>query len=251
MGEHAMTFVQPREDNARYSAGIAVAVVFHIVLVWALMNGLARKVVQAISAPIEAKLIEEVKPPPPPPKVIEMPPPPKFVPPPPAFVPPPEVQVQAPPPPQPTITVAVAEPPPAPPVITRAEVPAPAPIVPPAPPAPIVVLPPPPPAPAPAPAPPPAPAPVLKVSASVACANYRKVMGDAGFPREATRLGIDEGSALIQFTLGARGEIKDIKALSSSHLAFEKASIRTVSAYQCAGQGREITVQVPFLYKSD
>ena len=233
-GKHSMSFVQPQSNGSRYSTGIAIAVVFHVVLVWALMNGLARKVVQAINAPVEAKLIEELKPPPPPPKVIEMPPPPKFTPPPPAFVPPPEVQVQTPPPPQPTITASVAELPPAPPapVIARPEVP-------------------------PLPAPPPvvvaAPAvvPAAPVSASVVCSNYRKVMGDAGFPREAQRLGLEEGSVVVRFTLDPQGEIKDVKALSSSHAAFEKASIKTVSAYKCAGQGREITVQVPFLYKSE
>jgi periplasmic protein TonB len=222
-----MSFVQPQPNNARRTAGIGVAVVFHIALVWALMNGLAHKVVQAISAPIETKIIEEVKPPPPPPKVIELPPPPKFTPPPPAYVPPPEVQVPVPPPPpQATITATAAEPPPAPPpVAARVETPA-----------------------LPVPAAAPAPTPV---SASVACANYSKVMGDAGFPRDATRLGIEEGNALIQFTLGANGEIKDVKAVRASHISFANASVRTVSAYKCAGQGREVTVQVPFAYKSD
>lgn len=224
-----MSYVQPQVNTGRRGAGIAVAVLFHIILVWALMNGLARKVVQAISAPIETKIVEEIKPPPPPPKVIELPPPPKFTPPPPAYMPPPEVQVQVPPPPQATISSTSAEPPPAPPPPVAARVEAP-------------VLP------APTPAPTPAPAPV---SASVACSNYNKVMGDAGFPREATRLGLEEGNALIQFTLSANGEIKDVKAVRASHLSFANASVRTVSAYKCAGQGRDVTVQVPFAYKSD
>jgi protein TonB len=216
-----MSFVQPQKNTARFSAGIGVAVVFHIVLLWALMSGLGHKVMQVINAPIETKIIEEVKPPPPPPKVIEMPPPPKFTPPPPAFVPPPEVQVQAPPPPQPTITATAAEPPPAPPLAApRVEAQ---------------------PAPAPAPA---------RVSASVACSNYAKVMGDAGFPREATRAGLEEGSALIQFTLGANGEVKDITALRASHPAFAKGGMRLVAEYKCAGQGVDITVQVPFIFKS-
>jgi protein TonB len=212
----AMSFVQPQKNTARFSAGIGVAVVFHIVLVWALMNGLGRKVMQVINAPIETEIIEEVKPPPPPPKVIEMPPPPKFTPPPPAFVPPPEVQVQAPPPPQSTITATAAEPSPAPPLAApRVE------------------------------------APPARVSASVACSNYAKVMGDAGFPREATRAGLDEGSALIQFTLGANGEVRDITALRASHSAFAKGSMRLVAEYKCAGQGHDITVQVPFVFKSN
>jgi protein TonB len=220
-----MSFVQPQTNATRHSVGIGIAVVFHIVLVWALMNGLAKKVVQAISAPIETKIIEEVKPPPPPPKVIDLPPPPKFTPPPPAFVPPPEVQVQAPPPPQATITTSSAEPPPvAAPVVAapRAETP-----------------------------PAPAPAPARAVSASVACSNFSTVMGDAEFPREAMRLGLESGSAVVQFTLGPNGEVKDVQALRASHPVFAKSSIRLVGQYKCAGQGREVLVQVPFAYKSE
>ena len=224
-----MRFVQPDTNPTRKTVGMGIAVVFHVALVWALANGLGRQVMKVISEPIETQLIEEVKPPPPPPKVIEMPPPPKFTPPPPAYVPPPEVQVQAPPQPQPTITATVAEtPPPAPPEPVRA---APAPAAPPAP----------------APVPAPAPAPV---SASVACSNYAQVMGDAGFPREATRLGLEEGTALVQFTLAANGEVKDIKVVSASHPSFAKGSVRIVSEYKCKGQGRDVTVQVPFVYKS-
>jgi protein TonB len=197
-----MSFVQPQRNTARQSAGIGVAILFHIVLIWALMNGLAHKVMQVINAPIETKIIEEVKPPPPPPKVIELPPPPKFAPPPPAFAPPPEVQVRV-PPPAPAVEVPKA-----------------------------------------------APAPVA-VSASVVCSNYSRVMGEAAFPRAATRLGLEEGDALIQFTLGANGDIKDIKAIRASHAAFAENSIHLVSAFKCTGRGTDVSVQVPFAYKSE
>ena len=76
--------------------------VLHAVLIYALLNGLATKVVQVIQHPIETRIIEPVKPPPPPPMPVVKLPPPKFAPPPPPFVPPPEVPVQA--PPQATIT---------------------------------------------------------------------------------------------------------------------------------------------------
>ena len=215
-----MSFVQPEKSATISTAGIGVAVAFHIVLLWALMNGLGHKVMQVINAPIETKIIDEVKAPLPPPKVIELPPPPKFTPPPPAFVPPPELQVQAPPPPQTTISAVVAEPPPVVPAVApRATAPA------------------------------PATAPV-PVSASVACSNYAKVMGDAGFPREAIRAGLEEGSALIQFTLGANGEVKDVTALSASHPVFAKGSMKIVSQYKCAGLGHDVAVQVPFVFRS-
>ena len=72
---------------------------------------------------------------------------------------------------------------------------------------------------------------------------------DASFPREAQRMGLEKGEALIQFTLSASGEIKDIKSLRASHPIFARNSIRIVGEYKCAGQGRDVIVQVPFGYK--
>ncbi|EIP84784.1 TonB family protein [Burkholderia humptydooensis MSMB43] len=85
----------------RRFGGIAVVLLLHAVLIYALLNGLATRVVQVIQHPIETRIIEPVKPPPPPMPVVKLPPP-KFAPPPLPFVPPPEVPVQA--PPQATIT---------------------------------------------------------------------------------------------------------------------------------------------------
>ncbi len=81
---------------------MAAVVVFHIILGYALVNGLARKIVEVVKAPLETKIIEEVKPPPPdkPPP----PPPPKLAAPPPPYIPPPEIQIAAPPTQAPTIT---------------------------------------------------------------------------------------------------------------------------------------------------
>lgn len=87
------------------------------------------------------------------------------------------------------------------------------------------------------------------MSAAVVCSNYSTKMGEAGFPREAIRQGLDKGEALIQFTLSASGEVKDIKVLRSSHSIFARNSMRIVAEYKCAGQGRDVTVQVPFGYK--
>jgi len=93
------------------------------------------------------------------------------------------------------------------------------------------------------------PAPPAAVTAGVACSNYSTVMGDAGFPRDAIRQGLEKGEALIQFTLTASGEIKDIKAVRASHPIFARNSIRIVGEYKCQGQGRDVTVTVPFGYK--
>jgi protein TonB len=103
---------QPR-DPRKHALQMGIVVLLHLLLGWALVMGLGRKVIEVIKAPIETKIIEEVKPPPPPPP-DNLPPPPKNAPPPPSFVPPPEVQVNA--PAAPTITVTREAPPPAPPV---------------------------------------------------------------------------------------------------------------------------------------
>lgn len=70
---------------SRRAAGFVVTAIFHVALVYGLINGLAKSVVEVIKGPIAAKVIEEIKqdekePPPPPPKLDKPPPP--FVPPP-------------------------------------------------------------------------------------------------------------------------------------------------------------------------
>ena len=218
-----MNFAQRQADPRRHIVGMTVVVLFHALVVYALVTGLAKRVVDVIRAPIETKVIEEIKRPPPPPEVV-LPPPPKLEAPPPPFIPPPEIQIATPTPPAPTITATTPTPPPAPVVIA----PAPPPVV----------------AAAPAPVAPPAP-----VSAGVVCSNYQSVMGDVAYPREAQRQGIEKGDALIQFTLSPTGEVKDIKVIRASHQIFARNSMRIVGEYKCQGQGREVTVQVPFGYK--
>lgn len=105
-----MNYAEQQREPGKHAVGIGIVIVLHILLGWALINGLARTVIEVIKGPIETKIIEEAKPPPPPPE--NLPPPPKFAPPPPSFVPPPEVIVNAPPTPAPTITTTTVAPPP-------------------------------------------------------------------------------------------------------------------------------------------
>lgn len=83
-----MEFGRP-ENPQRRLAGIAGVVVFHALLVYGLVNGLARKAIEILPAPIETKILKEVKedvpPPPPPPPTFETPPPP--------VIPPPEISI--------------------------------------------------------------------------------------------------------------------------------------------------------------
>lgn len=106
-----MDFAESQRNPGKHPIGLIVVVIMHVILGYALVNGLARKIVDVVKAPIETKIIEEVKPPPPPPPE-NLPPPPKNLPPPPAFVPPPEVQVTPQPTVAPTITTTTVAPPP-------------------------------------------------------------------------------------------------------------------------------------------
>ncbi|RAU22399.1 energy transducer TonB [Paramagnetospirillum kuznetsovii] len=77
--------------------GLAMVVLLHAGVVYALVNGLGHKVVEVLRQPLETKIIVEIKPPAPPKVEPPPPPPPKAAPPPkPAYVPPPEIRVAQP-----------------------------------------------------------------------------------------------------------------------------------------------------------
>jgi periplasmic protein TonB len=217
-----MDFARQQRNPSRHLIGLSAVIVLHIFVLWALVTGLARKVVEVVKGPIEVKVIEEVaKKPPPPPDLL--PPPPKLAAPPPPFIPPPEINIAPPPTPAPTISVVTQEAPPAPqaPVIQRVpETPAPA----------------------------PAPAPPAVRSAQVACANYREVMSSISYPREALQQQI-EGEVIIEFTVAANGQIKDAVIRSSSHRVFNRVSMSAVSNLSCQGQAQDIRVQAPVSFK--
>ncbi|WP_211450727.1 energy transducer TonB [Collimonas antrihumi] len=102
-----MDFTFERADPGRKWVGVSIVVLMHIAVVYALVTGLARKVVDVIQEPVITKIIEEIKPPPPPPPPPDKPTPPapKTAAPPPPYVPPPEVKVQ--PQPQENVIAAV------------------------------------------------------------------------------------------------------------------------------------------------
>jgi len=82
-------------DVKRNVSGLAVIVLLHVLIVYALVTGLARKMVEIVKPPAEVNIVKEVTPPPPP--EVQPPPPPKMTAPPPPFIPPPEVAVATPP----------------------------------------------------------------------------------------------------------------------------------------------------------
>lgn len=207
-----MNFSQQAADPRRHAIGLSVVVLLHVVVVYTLLTGLAKKVVDIVKPPIDTRVIEEVVKPQPPPEVMTPPPPQVEAPPP--FVPPPDVLIQAPPPVQPTIT-ATATPPP----VAEFK---------PVPPAAVQM--------------PPGPA---SVAAGVVCSNFASIMGEVAYPREAQRSGIEKGEAVVQFVVAASGEIKDAQVVRATHPIFGRAALRIVSDYKCQGRGRDVLVEVP------
>jgi periplasmic protein TonB len=220
-----MDFARQQRNPTRNLIGIGGVILLHIIIVYALLTGLARKIVEVVKGPIEVKVIEEVaKKPPPPPEVLL--PPPKLAAPPPPYMPPPEVQIAAPQTNAPTITAVGREAP------TAAQNIAPQ--------RPVEA--------APAPRPVPRPAPPAVQSASVACANYREVMGQIVYPRNALKEGI-EGEVLLEFTVNAKGEITDETVKSSTNRIFNSASLAVLKDLKCDAQGRDVRVQAPISFK--
>jgi len=212
-----MNFSQRQADPRRHLVGLTVVILFHAFIVYALVTGLAKKVVDVVRAPIETKVIEEIKKPPPPPEVV-LPPPPKLEAPPPPYIPPPEVQIATPPPPQPTISVAPSPTPPAP-VDIRPQAPVAAPVAPPAPP--------------------------TALSIGIACPT--QVQPD--MPAKAAREGIS-GVVRAQATIKG-GKVVSVDILSSPARGVFDASVRkAMMQYVCSGAGdAEVRATQEFVFK--
>jgi protein TonB len=192
---------ETQKSPAKHMPSIVMVGLLHVLVGYALVTGLARKVVEVIKAPIETKIIEEVK------KPIEdtpPPPPPKLAAPPPPFIPPPEVNIASPVQQAPTITtVTTAKPPPGPPPK----------YVPPAPKA------------------PPAPAgPVVRKNVKPVGEIVRPV-----FPRQAIRDGIQGGNVVAHLVIRPDGTVSEVRIIRARPpRVFDKEVIRALSQWRFA-----------------
>ncbi|WP_395688159.1 energy transducer TonB [Caenimonas koreensis] len=199
-------------DPRRRTIGWIVVVLVHVIVLWALISGTARKGLELIKKPLEAAVIQEViipppPPPPPPPKEIQKAPPKVDAPPP--FIPPPEVA-----PPQTSA-----------PAIQATTV---------APTTPAVIAPPPPPA-----APP---ATSGKQEISVACPTQVR----PEMPRQAIKEGA-QGTVKAQVII-RDGAVRDVTILSGPRV-FHSAVRNAMMQYKCISSGGDITATQEFDFK--
>jgi len=216
-----MDFARQQRDPTKHLIGIAFVVLVHAIVIYALLTGLGRTVVEVIKKPLNATIIEEIKAPPPPPpppppkKIVEAP---KVQPPPQVYVPPPDIPV-----PQtqtaPVITAVTPTPPPEPPVI-----------------APPVVAPPP-------PAPP---KPAVRRGIS-------RLSGDAPeYPKNAIKSGIEKGRVVARVMIDEKGNVYDVVIVSADPpRVFDRAVTSALKDWKFSAEGEKYVgeVEINFVLK--
>jgi protein TonB len=214
-----MNFAQQRQTSGN-TAGLAIVVALHVVLGYALVNGLGRKLVDVLKKPLEVAIIQEIKiPPPPPPPPKELPRVAKVVAPPPPYVPPPEVRVESPPVQNVITTTSSPDPNPPTPSVPVAEA-TPAPVAPQA------------------------------VSVALACPNHMEVRSRLPYPSQAQRMGLS-GDVLLEFTVTTTGQISDVTVVKSSNRLFNSTAANAVNQLRCNGLGHDVRVRVPFAFRME
>jgi protein TonB len=211
-----MDLAYREKSPGRRMIGFGAVVVLHALIVYALLTGLARKAVEVIKKPLNASIIEEIKPPPPPPpppppkvvKQIDTPKPPAA--PPPPYVPPPEITPQV---TQNVISNVTNTPPPEPPVI--------------------------------APPPPPAP-PAVQRGGDIGVVCPTQVKPE--IPRKALQEGT---SGVVKArVLVSNGVVKDVTILSGPRV-FHAAVRAAVMQYKCQSSGGDVIAEQEFEFKID
>jgi protein TonB len=204
-----MDFARQQRDPTRHLIGITVVIVLHVIVIYALVTGLARKAVEVIKKPLTATIVEEIKvppPPPPPPKKVEIIP--KTPPPPEVYVPPPDIPVPTPPPTEPVISAVTATPPVTPPVIA-----------PPAPPAP----------------------PAVRKQASLT-----QISGDPPtYPREAIKANVAKGHVSALLSIDEKGNVTEVRIVDSNPpRVFDKEVVRALKEWKFAPDGTRYVGEV-------
>jgi periplasmic protein TonB len=219
-----MDYARQQRDPTRHMLGIAVVILVHALVIWALLSGLGNSVIQIIKKPLNATIIEEVKlppppppPPPPPKKIVEMP-----------KAPPPPIDTYVPPPDIPTPAPTTA------PVITA--------VTPTAPTEPHVITPPPPPVVAPAPKP------------AIRRGITRISGDDPTYPREAIKAQVAKGRVVARLQIDEKGNVTEVNIISAEPpRVFDKAVRNALEGWKFKAEGEKYVgeVEINFTLKDE
>ncbi len=91
-------------------------------------------------------------------------------------------------------------------------------------------------------------APGKNLNASAICPNSHDVRTQLRYPASARTEGF-QGEILIDFTVAANGDIKDIEVKSAPIPVLDDASIEAVRKLKCEGQGQDLRVRMPFSFR--
>jgi periplasmic protein TonB len=199
-----MDFARQQRDPTKHVIGIAFVVLIHVVVIYALITGLGKKMIEVIKKPITATVIEEIKappPPPPPPKKIEIP---KVQTPVQTYVPPPDIPVpttQT----EPVISAPTTTVPTEPHVIAPPVVEA-----------------------------PPAPTPKPAIRRGITPIKRE----DPVYPRAALRLGIEKGRVLARVMIDEKGNVTEVIIVSAEPPKhFDNAVIDALKEWKFTAEG--------------
>ena len=213
-----MDYATQQRDPTKHAIGVGFVILMHVLLVYALMTGLGRAIVDVVKKPLSATIIDQIKPPPPPPpppkKIIEAP---KVAPPPETYVPPPDIPTPA-ISTAPTITATTAAPPVEPHVIQ----------------APVVA--------------PPAPPPKPAVRRGVT-----RIAGDnPEYPKAAIKEGISKGRVVARLNIDEKGNVTEVTIFSADPPRyFDRAVIMALKDWKFASDGEKYVAEVELNFKLD
>ena len=202
-----LDYARQQRDPTKHAIGIAFVVLFHVLLIYELLTGLGRAIVEVVKKPLSATIIEELKlpppPPPPPKKVIEQQKPQPQE----TFVPPPDIPVAV--TTAPTITATTTT------VPVEQHV-----IVAPAPPA------------------PPAPRPAIR-------RGVTRISGDnPEFPRAAIKDGVSKGLVVARLNIDEQGNVTEVTIFSADpQRYFDRAVINALKQWKFAPTGERYVAE--------
>ena len=205
-----MDYARQQRDPTKHAIGVAFVVLVHVLVIWALLSGLGKAIVEVVKKPLTATIIEELKlpppPPPPPKKVVEQ----TKQQPVQTFVPPPDVPVPT--TSEPVISATTTAPPVEPFVIA-----APAPPAPPAPPKPAVRR------------------------------GVTRLSGDyPEYPKAALKDNIAKGEVVARLTIDEQGNVIEVIIVSAQPARyFERVVIAALKGWKFAPDGEKYVAEVP------